>query len=98
MSKQEMMETLHPFGKNGTRVNRPTYEAFRRAILEAVPRTTSGVAFKDLPRLVEERLDDEYRDRQISCSWWTTTVKLDLEARGLIERIEGVSPQRLRRP
>jgi len=94
----EMIETLHPAGKQGTRVNKPTYDAFRKAILKAVPRTKAGVAFKDLPGLVEKRLPPEMREKQVKCGWWTTTVKLDLEARGLVERVEGKTPQHLRRP
>ena len=31
-----------------------------------------------------------------SISWYVTTVKLDLEARGLIERVPRSRPQRLR--
>jgi hypothetical protein len=31
-----------------------------------------------------------------SISWYVTTVKLDLEARGLIARVPGSHPQRLR--
>jgi hypothetical protein len=37
---------------------------------------------------------DVYRNASIG--WYTVTVKLDLEARGLIERIAGVTPQHLR--
>ena len=32
-----------------------------------------------------------------SVGWYATTVKLDLEARGLIERVPDARPQRLRR-
>jgi Family of unknown function (DUF6958) len=32
-----------------------------------------------------------------SVGWYTTSVNLDLEARGLIERVPGAQPQRLRR-
>jgi hypothetical protein len=31
-----------------------------------------------------------------SISWYTTTIKLDLEARGLIERVPDSQPQRQR--
>ncbi len=35
-------------------------------------------------------------DFEGSVGWYATTVKLDLEARGLIERMPGESPQVLR--
>ncbi len=54
-------------------------------------------AFADLPDLVGKRLSKAQRCGFGSIGWYTTTVKLDLEARGLIERIEGSKPQRLRR-
>jgi hypothetical protein len=31
-----------------------------------------------------------------SVSWYVTTVKLDLETRGVVERVPGQKPQRLR--
>ncbi|MFG0284521.1 MAG: DUF6958 family protein [Phycisphaerales bacterium JB039] len=92
----QMIEALHPGGKSPTRVNKPAYEAFRRAILRVVPRSHEGVAFRELPDLVTVHLPEDYR-RKFSVMWWTTTVKLDLEARGLIERVPGATPQRVRR-
>jgi hypothetical protein len=80
------------------RVARPAYEALRHAILEVVPHTAAGVAFKDLPRRVAALLPAEARSQIGSIPWYTTVVKLDLEARGVIERVPGVLPQRVRRP
>lgn len=93
---REMVEALHPLGKGPTRVNREDYEAYRRALLRVIPRAKGGVAFMRLPGLVEEILAQDVRGRTRT-KWWVTTVKLDLEARGLIERVPGVSPQHLRR-
>lgn len=85
-------------GKGGTRVDAEKYEIMRKAILKAVPRSTTGIAFKDLPAAVAKALKTADRARFGSIAWYATTVKLDLEARGLIERIPGSKPQRLRRP
>lgn len=93
---REMVEALHPLGKSATRVNREDYEAYRRALLRVIPRTKGGVAFMHLPELVEEILTEEVRART-RAMWWVTTVKLDLEARGLIERVPGATPQFVRR-
>lgn len=84
-------------GSGGTRVDKDKYEVVKRAILAAVPKNREGILFKDLPRLVAERLPEKIGPARGSVSWYTTTVKLDLEARGLIERIPKSSPQRLRR-
>ena len=85
-------------GKQPTRIPRWKYDAVRKAILKAVPRTKAGIPFKELPGLVAAALDKTDRDELGSVSWHTTTVKLDLETRGEIERVRGVSPQHLRRP
>lgn len=57
-----------------------------------------GVEFRCLSSMVEERLAADERANLGSTGWYTTTVKLDLEAKGEIERVPGSTPQRLRRP
>lgn len=82
--------------KTGTRIALEKYELVKRAILQAVGEGEDGIYFKDLAERVEEILTvDEVRGLG-SVSWYTTTVKLDLEARGIIERAKKSSPQRLR--
>ena len=49
--------------------------------------------FKDLPAAVESALERPFDG---SVSWYVTTVKLDLEARGVIVRVPKARPQRLR--
>ena len=66
----------------------------RELLLELVPKSESGVALKDLKLSIAERLGPDW---QGSIAWHVTVVKLDLEARGLIERIPGKKPQHLRR-
>jgi len=56
----------------------------------------NGVAYGDLRDLVGARLDDDVRAKLGSLGWHVTTVKLELEVAGVIERIPNVSPQRLR--
>lgn len=93
----EMVEALHPDpSKRSTRCNRRAYEAYRRALLAVIPDTEEGIAFGELRRAVQPHLSEEV-SAETSAGWWTTTVKLDLEARGLIERVPGRRPQRLRR-
>ena len=82
-------------GKKPTSIPRWKYEAVRRAILEAIPPHGDGVPFRELPRLVSERLRKEELDRLGSVGWHTTTVKLHLEVLGEIRRLPSVSPQRL---
>ncbi len=84
--------TLHPQGKQGVNMEREKYGAVRRAILEAI-HAAGELPFAALAGAVEQRLPPGFDG---SVGWYTTTVKLDLEARGLIERLPGRGAQRLR--
>jgi uncharacterized protein YndB with AHSA1/START domain len=77
-----------------TRIDAVRYQAMKAAILEVVPGDGDGVTFASLPKLVAKKLPkDAFRGASIM--WYATTVKLDLEARGLITRVAGTTPQRL---
>jgi hypothetical protein len=89
--------TLHPAGKSGVRIEKAKYDGMRRALLRAIPRRADGVRFLDLAEVVEEHLDPEVFTPDVSRPWYVTTVKQDLEGRGLIEQVPGARPQRLRR-
>jgi len=84
-------------GKKPTRIDAWKFEAVRRAMLTAIGRTREGMPFNQLPKLVERYLTIKERERLGSVSWYTTTVKLELEVRGEIERIKGIKPQQVRR-
>jgi hypothetical protein len=89
--------TINPGrGKKGPRIDSARYDAMKAALLAVIPRTGEGVTFASLPKLVERKLPRALF-RGASILWYATTVKLDLEARGLLQRVAGVSPQRLRR-
>jgi hypothetical protein len=83
-------------GKKGPRVDGARYEAMKAALLAVIPRTREGVTFASLPGLVERKLPRALFEGA-SIPWYVATVKLDLEARGLIRRVANASPQRLRR-
>lgn len=88
-------ETPTP-GKKPTRIARWKYDLVREAILAVVPADDQGVEFNQLPKLVEGQLREGDLKRLGSVSWYTKTVKLDMEIKGEIERIPGSKPQRLR--
>lgn len=88
----ERIKTLHPQGKAGVNIEKHKYDLVRQAILDAI-RQRGVIPFSELPAAVEANLTHPLDG---SIGWYTTTVKLDLEARGEIERIPGRSPQQLR--
>lgn len=81
-------------GKNGPRVDAARYEAMRAALLKVIPYGRDGVTFASLPSLVKKGLPRDVF-RGASVPWYVATVKLDLEARGLILRVPGSRPQRI---
>ena len=90
---EEKILTQHPeSGKSGVNISKQKYDLIREAILESV-RAHGAITFTDLTQDVEKRLAGKFES---SISWYVTTVKLDLEARGLIERVPGSRPQQLR--
>ena len=89
-------ETPTP-GKATTRIVRWKYELVAEAILKILPHTGEGVVFMELPDLVAAEIAPERLAELGSVGWYTTTVKLDLEVKGKIARVLGVSPQRLLR-
>ena len=87
-------ETPTP-GKKPTRIHKWKYDLLRRIILEIVE-GTDGVEFRNLPGLIESRLSVEQRENLGSVSWYTVSVKLDMEVKGEIERVPRAKPQKLR--
>ena len=88
-------ETPTP-GKKPTRIHKWKYDLLRRIILEIVAEGTDGVEFRNLPGLIESRLSVEQRENLGSVSWYTVSVKLDMEVKGDIERVPRAKPQKLR--
>ena len=87
----EKIMTLHPAGKAGVNIDKPKYETVRQAIFQSL-QEHGTLTFGDLTAEVQKRLEGDFAG---SVSWYVTTVKLDLEARGEIARVPKSSPQRL---
>ncbi len=87
-------------GKKPVRILKWKFEAVRKAILKVVPRSKSGaksIFFKDLCDEVRGVMKEEDLEDLGSLGWYTTTVKLEMEVRGEIRRVEERGPQRLAR-
>ena len=84
-------------GSRGFAVTEEKYEPIRQAILASLPWNEKGMAFKELVAAVAARVPQELYPKAGSVSWYTKVVQLDLEAKGMIERVPGVTPQRVRK-
>ncbi len=93
--KVPMVETRNVnTGRPGPRIPQEMYDAVKAAILAVVPEEAPGFPWKELPAAVKRHAPPRLFERA-SVDWYTVTVKLDLEARGLIARVPGARPQRL---
>jgi hypothetical protein len=88
----EKIMTLHPKGKQGVNIDKEKYDTVRRSILKSLG-TYGELTFTEPTENVRRSLEESFDG---SINWYVTTVKLDLEARGEIERIPRSTPQRLR--
>jgi hypothetical protein len=84
-------------GKKPTRIDRWKFDAVRTAILKVVPKSGNGVPFMDLPKLVKAKVSAKERATLGNFSWYTTSVKLEMEVRGELRRVADSKPQRLLR-
>jgi len=89
---KDMIRTLHPEKKQGVNISREKYEMIRKAILSALHKQNE-ITFKNLSCAVEKEVNGNFEG---SVNWYVTTVKLDLEARGVIKRVPNSRPQLLR--
>jgi hypothetical protein len=90
---EDRILTRPPAGKQGVNITRPRDEAVRAAILDSIRARGGQIPFGDLPDAVGRLLPADFDG---SVGWYTTTVKLDLEARGEIVRVAGRTPQEIR--
>ena len=89
---KDTIRTLHPEKKQGVKISKEKYEIIRNAIL-CVLQTQKEITFMNLSRAVEKEVNGNFEG---SVTWYVTTVKLDLEARGQIKRVTNSRPQVVR--
>ena len=86
---KEMIRTLHPEKKQGVNINKEKYEIIRKAIFSTL-KQNKEMPFMKLARAVEQELRGTFEG---SVTWYVTTVKLDMEARGEVKRVPNSRPQ-----
>jgi hypothetical protein len=82
--------TRHPLGKSGKNIDRKKYETLKKAILLALRK--DELTHTELFSRLNTSLRGKFSG---NISWYGETVKLDLEAKKMIERTAS-KPQRYR--
>jgi Family of unknown function (DUF6958) len=77
----EKILTKHPLGKNGKNIDRQKYETLKKAILSALKK--KELTHDELFERINKGLVGKFSG---NISWYGETVKLDLEARKIIQR------------
>jgi hypothetical protein len=87
---EEKIITKHPLGKTGRNISKQKYDTLTRAILLVLKDSerTHTELFNQLNKSLKNRFSG-------NVSWYGETVKLDLEARKIIERSSS-KPQKYR--
>ncbi len=87
---EEKILTKHPLGKSGKNISKQKYDTLKRAILLALQNRER--THTELFNHLNKRLSGKFTG---NVGWYGETVKLDLEARKIIERTSS-SPQKYR--
>lgn len=90
MNETKIM-TLHPSGKQGVNILLRRYDVIKEFILLKL-KEHSEISFDELTDLAVKELSESFDGKVV---WYMVTVKLDLEARKLIERVPRTSPHKL---
>ena len=64
------------------------YEAMKRAFLKALPKSAPGLTVAEVRARVVGHLPEELFPGGAKAGWWLKAVQLDLEARGVVARVE----------
>jgi hypothetical protein len=88
--KEEKILTKHPLGKSGKNIDKQKYETVKKAILSALRK--KEFTHPELSDRLNKTLKNKFEG---NISWYGETVKLDLEARKMIERTAS-KPQKYR--
>ncbi len=80
----ERILTLHPAGKKGVNISKEKYDAVRSAVLQALEENGT-LSYRELGEKVDALLPDTFDGSKM---WYYESVKLDLEARGVILRTD----------
>jgi hypothetical protein len=84
----EKILTRHPLGKSGKNIDKEKYEAIRQAILASL--AGKELTHSELFHQINEKLANRFVG---NINWYGETVKLDLEARDIIERTGSKPPK-----
>ncbi len=88
MGKDGRILTLHPKGKRGVWISKIKYDFIKDTLIDCLKK--GSLTHLELMDCIKKRLEGKIEG---SIGWYSETVKLDLEARKIVERKIDVKPQ-----
>ncbi len=85
---EEKILTKHPQGKSGKNIDRKKYETLKKAILSTL--RSKELTHDELFDKLNKTLGGKFSG---NISWYAETVKLDLEARKIVQRTSSKPPK-----
>ena len=94
---ENLVQLRHPDPKKkNARMRKDSYAIAHRTALAVLPNKAPGIALKEFLDEMAARLPKvKGWDRSASASWYAMAIKLDMEARGEIKRVNIKPPQRI---
>ena len=87
----EKILTKHPSGKHGVNITKKKYDTMCKAILDSMVK--KEMSYSNIVQAVGDDLRNSFEG---SIKWYVEVIKLDLEARNMIEKIPNTKPQMYR--
>lgn len=87
MSDKITVENINTPGRT-SRVDAEKYSAMKTALLQSLPSQEPGFTQKEMMAGVLPFLPESLFPGGAKSGWWVKTVQLDLEAKGVVQRVQ----------
>ncbi|MDQ5824373.1 MAG: hypothetical protein M3441_09220 [Chloroflexota bacterium] len=84
-------------GTSNTRVNPERYASMAEALLKVLPSEGAGLTWPEIVEAVAPQVPQQLFPEVKTVRWYSICVRLDLEAKGLVERLTEKKRLRFRR-
>ena len=92
---EQKIQLKHPAGKNAVRIDKGKYDIMKKALIKCLKKGVESTHTEILRSIIQDFKKDKTKFEG-SIEWYMESVKLDLEAGKIIERISDQSPQKFR--
>lgn len=91
--EEQKIQLKHPQGKKAVSINKDKYDLLTSEMVQYLTANTDGT-FSEISKSIFQSLNDRKIIFNGSLNWYLEWVKLDLEARQVITRVQKTSPQK----